>query len=194
MLLLARTVFALHEFGRTLMKTLPFLAALALSALFTSCGSVSYFGVGAAAKPAPGTVVNWPGKPFSEVRAYCYDYTAEKNGSFFINGRMHSGVMDPNGVKLSDAQVRRLLAALTTSQAKQSRTPCYKPHHAYVFYGKGGEVVAVFEMCFGCNKFIETPDGLPEYIDTGALYQLTGELGLPLGKGNAFYTEACRRK
>jgi cytidylate kinase len=30
------------------------------------------------------------------------------------------------------------------------------------------------------------------HVDTGALYKLTGDLGLPLGEGNAFYTEACR--
>jgi hypothetical protein len=175
------------------MTTLRLLATIALTVLVTSCGSVSYFGVGAAPSPALGTVVKWPGKPFTEVRAYCYDYTAEKEGSFFINGRMHKGVKDPKGVKLSPAQTQRLLTALTTSQDKQARTPCYKPHHAFVFYGAGGEVVALFEMCFGCNKFVETPDGLPEYIDTPALYQLTGELGLPLGEGNAFYTEACRK-
>lgn len=175
---------------------LPFLrplAVLVLPFLMAACGSVSYFGVGAAPSPAPGTRANWPGKPFKEVRAYCYDYTAEKESSFFIDGRMHRGVMDPSGVKLSEPQVKRLLTALTVSHDKQARTPCYKPHHAFVFYGAGGEVVAVFEMCFGCNKFVETPEGLPEYVDTAALYQLTAELGLPLGQGNAFYTEACRR-
>lgn len=175
------------------MNSVRFLLPLVLPILVVSCGSISYFGVGAAPSPAPGTRVNWPGKPFTEVRAYCYDYTAEKEGSFFINGRMHKGVMDPAGVKLSASQVNRLLEALTVSQDKQARTPCYKPHHAFVFYGAKGEVVALFEMCFGCNKFVATPDGLPEYVDTGALYQLTGELGLPLGKGNAFYTEVCRR-
>jgi hypothetical protein len=175
------------------MNMIRLLATLTLTTLITACGSVSYFGVGAAPSPAPGTVVKWPGKPFTEVRAYCYDYTAEKAGSFFINGRMHSGVMDPKGVKLSPAQVTTLVTALTSSQDKQARTPCYKPHHAFVFYGAGGEVVALFEMCFGCNKFVATPTSLPEYVDTAALYQLTKELGLPLGEGNAFYTEACRR-
>lgn len=174
------------------MNTFRLLAALTVSTLLASCSTVPYFGVGAAPSPAVGTTVNWPGKPFTEVRAYCYDYTAEKEGSFFINGRMHKGVMDPKGVKLTPTQVTTLVDALTTSQDKQSRTPCYKPHHAYVFYGAKGEVVAVFEMCFGCNKFEETPDGLPEYVDTGALYKLTGDLGLPLGEGNAFYTNACR--
>lgn len=174
------------------MNTFRLLAALTVSTLLASCSTVPYFGVGATPSPAVGTVVKWPGTPFTEVRAYCYDYTAEKEGSFFINGRMHKGVMDPKGVKLTPAQVTTLTDALTTSQDKQARTPCYKPHHAYVFYGAKGEVVAVFEMCFGCNKFEETPDGLPEYVDTGALYKLTGDLGLPLGEGNAFYTNACR--
>lgn len=174
------------------MNTLRLLATLTISTLLASCAAVPYLGVGAAPSPAVGTEVKWPGKAFTEVRAYCYDYTAEKEGSFFINGHMHKGVQDPKGVKLSPSQVTTLVDALTTSQDKQARTPCYKPHHAYVFYGAQGEVVALFEMCFGCNKFVETPYGLPEYVDTGALYKLTGDLGLPLGEGNAFYTEACR--
>lgn len=101
--------------------------------------------------------------------------------------------MDPKGVRLNAEQVERLKAALTVSQEKQERTPCYKPHHAFVFYGANQQVVAVFEMCFGCNKFVATPGGLPEYVDTPALYELTGELGLPLGRGNKFYAEVCRR-
>jgi hypothetical protein len=47
-------------------------------------------------------------------------------------------------------------------------------------------------MCFGCNRFVATPGGAPEFIDKVALYQLTHDLGLPLGVGNKFYTEACR--
>lgn len=158
--------------------------------LLSSC---VYNGVNAPPQPAPGAQVRWPQANFSEVRAYCYDYTADEEGSFFINGRMHRGVLDPQGVKLSPPQVIRLLDALTVSQGKQARTPCYKPHHAFVFYDSTGRHVAVFEMCFGCNKFVETPEGLPEYVDTGALYKLCQELGLPLGQGNAFYTEVCSR-
>jgi hypothetical protein len=173
------------------MNQLSRIALLALCLAVPACSS--YFGVGAKPSPAPGTVVSWPGVPFSEVRAYCYDYTAEKSPSFFVNGRMHSGVMDPAGVKLSPDQIRRLQTALTRSHAKQQRTPCYKPHHAFVYYDSAGRPAAVFEMCFGCNQFRATPGGLPEYVDTPALYELTAELGLPLGQGNAFYTEACRR-
>ncbi len=164
--------------------------ALAFAFTFPSC---TYFGVNAPPQPAPGTQVRWPGVAFTEVRAYCYDYTAEESSDFLTNGRMHKGVWDPKGAKLSPEQVGRLMQALTVSHGKQPRTPCYKPHHAFVFSDASGRAVAVFEMCFGCNKFRETPDGLPEYVDTGALHTLCKELGLPLGDGNAFYTEVCSR-
>lgn len=143
-------------------------------------------------KPAAGTRVNWPGVPFKEVRAYCYDYTAESRNSFWAEGRMHKGVMNPKGVKLSPAQVKRLLTDITVSQPVQVRSNCYKPHHAFMFFDGSGKVVAVFEMCFGCNRYVASPGGLPEYIDRTRLYQLTHELGLPLGTGNQFYAEACR--
>ncbi len=172
----------------TMQRTFSLLICAISLLLMPSC---VYFGVNAKPVPAPGTVVSWPKSAFSEVRAYCYDYTAEESPSFFVNGRMHKGVMDPKGVVLSAEQSKRLVEALTVSQGKQDRTPCYKPHHAFVFYGVDGKVAAIFEMCFGCNKFIETPDGLPEYVDTGALYALCQELKLPLGTGNQFYTDAC---
>src|SRR5262245_45721606 len=106
--------------------------------------SCVYFGVNAPPKPAPGTQVRgWPGKPFAQVRAYCYDYTAEQERSFFVNGRMHTGVQDPKGVILTPRQVVKLMNAITMSHDKQARTPCYKPHHAFVFYDKAGQVVAV---------------------------------------------------
>lgn len=165
---------------------------LALAAFVTlPLSSCVYRSVFAPASPTPGTKVNWPGVQFSEVRAYCYDYTAEEQPSFFINGRMHKGVMNPNGVKLDAAQTKKLLTAVTVSQPKQDRTPCYKPHHAFVFYDKAGKVAAVFEMCFGCNRWVETPNGAPEYIDKAALWTLCQELGLPTGVGNKFYTDAC---
>ena len=167
-----------------------FAAVAVLCALsFSSC---TYFGVNAPPVPAVGTRTNWPPANFSEVRGYCYDYTAEEKRSFFVNGRMHSGVMDSRGVTLRPDQVRRLLEAVNVSHGKQARTPCYKPHHAFVFYDAQGKVAAVFEMCFGCNKFHETPEGLPEYVNTGEIYALCKELGLPLGEGNQFYKDVCQ--
>lgn len=166
-----------------------FLPLVLCALMLPACAS--YRSVFAPPSPAVGTKVSWPGVPFSEVRAYCYDYTAEEQPSFFIQGRMHRGVMDPRGAKLNEAQTKKLLAAVTVSQPKQDRTPCYKPHHAFVFYDTAGKVAAVFEMCFGCNRFVETPAGAPEYIDKNALWSLCQELGLPTGVGNKFYTDAC---
>ena len=169
--------------------------SLLLLSLFglSSCSFIPYFGVGAAPSPSPGYRVEWPNRSFSEVRAYCYDYTADDQVSFMVNGQMHRGVLDPAGVKLTRAQTERFLAAITTSLPKQKRTPCYKPHHAFVLYGADKQIVAVFEMCFGCNQFRETPNGLPEYVDTAVLYTLCQELGLPLGANNEYYQEVCRR-
>lgn len=160
------------------------MTALLGAVLLSSCQT--------APSPAPGTRVNWPGVSFKEVRGYCYDYTAESRSSFWADGRMHKGVLDPKGVKLSPAQVQRLLADITVSQPEQDRSSCYKPHHAFVFFDAKGQVAAVFEMCFGCNQFVATPPGVPAYINYTDLYQLTHDLGLPLGTGNQFYAEVCR--
>lgn len=173
------------------MKLQPLVFAIAALSVLSFPSCASYRSVFAPPSPAVGTRVNWPGVPFAEVRAYCYDYTAEESPSFFVNGRMHRGVMNPHGAKLDAEQTKRLLDAVTVSQAKQERTPCYKPHHAFVFYDKAGKVAAVFEMCFGCNRWVETPNGAPEYINKEALWKLCQDLGLPTGVGNKFYTDAC---
>jgi hypothetical protein len=163
--------------------------ALGISVLLTGCAN--HFRKYAQATPAPGTQTNWPGVKFSYVKAYCYDYT-DGPVSFMENGKMHPAVMDPNGIKLTESQVQRLLRGATVSQARSRRTPCYAPHHAFVFYNAAGQSVAVFEMCFGCNSQQFYPAGGPEYVDRDALWQLTGELGLPLGKGDLFYRRVVR--
>jgi hypothetical protein len=163
--------------------------ALSLTLLLSSCAN--HFRKFAPANPEPGTATSWPGVSYSYVKAYCYDYT-DGPVSFMTNGQMHPAVMDPNGVQLTSSQVQRLLKAATISQPKGRRTPCYAPHHAFVFYNAAGKSVAVFEMCFGCNSQQFYPAGGPEYVDREALWQLTGELGLPLGKGDLFYRRAVR--
>jgi hypothetical protein len=140
--------------------------------------------------PPAGTRVNWPPAAYDEVRGYCYDFQADISRSFMHSNRMHKGVMDPKGVLLSKEQTAQLVEAVTVSQPKSARTPCYAPHHAFVFYSKGSPV-AVFEMCFGCNQFKNYPgETLPEYVDTASLWNLCQQLGLPLGTGNEFYARA----
>ncbi len=169
------------------MNTRHFLVALVVLS-FTSCQY--HYRKFAAAAPAPGTPMHWPQSKFDEVRAFMYDFRADTFRSFLKDGKMHKGVMDPKGVKLTPEQVKRLVQVFSISQPKSARTPCFAPHHAFVFYSKG-QPVAVFEMCFGCNQFQAQPnEGLPEYIDTQALWTLCIDLKLPLGKGNQFYTDA----
>jgi hypothetical protein len=170
----------------------PFYPIVILTALlvFSLSSCANHFRKFAPAHPTPGTQTNWPGVRFSYVKAYCYDYTADRSPTFLEKGRMHAGVMDPNGLRLSDQQVQRLLRAATVSQPRALRTPCYAPHHAFVFFNAQGQSVAVLEMCFGCNSQVFYPAGGPEYVDRTALWNLTNELGLPLGKGDRFYREA----
>jgi hypothetical protein len=47
-----------------------------------------------------------------EVRAYVYDYTQEKKSHITIGGRLHKGVINKAGVKLSPNQLKRLLKAI----------------------------------------------------------------------------------
>ena len=168
-----------------------FLVLLVLS--FSLCGCEGYAHRFAAPHPAPGTTVCWPGVPFQEVRGYCYDFTDGTTSDFIHDGQMHPGVMDAQGVKLTPAQVTRLLQAITVSQPKGDRSPCYSPHHAFVFYDAKGGIAAVFEMCLGCNRQKSWPGGTPEYVNRQAIWDLTAELGLPLGVGNEFYRAACQQ-
>ena len=175
------------------MSAIRLIALSAVALTLSSCeGYVHRF---AGPSPAPGVKVNWPGVAYDEVRAYCYDYTAEHDETFYNlqTGHMHKGVMDPKGVKMNPAQVKRLMQSITVSQPKGDRTPCYAPHHAFIFFAKG-KPVAVFEMCFGCNRHRSYPSGAPEYINRKDLWDLTSELNLPLGVGNKFYTEACNAR
>ena len=146
----------------------------------------------AAENPPAGTQSQWPPAQYDEVRAYCYDFQADISRSFLHHDRMHAGVMDPKGIKMSADQIDRLVKSVSISQPKSARTPCYAPHHAFVFYSKGAPV-AVFEMCFGCNQFKGYPGaGLPEYVNTPELYRICQELNLPLGTGNKFYADAVK--
>jgi len=170
------------------------LSALLLSLLMRSCEGYRHKFAGPS--PAPGTVVNWPGMAYDEVRAYRHDHTAEETETFLDPriGRMHSGVMDRKGVKLNAAQTKQLMAAITRSRSRRAAARRATSRTMRLCSSGKGHPVAVFEMCFGCNRQKSYPAGTPEYIDRQALWDLTAELGLPLGKGNAFYTEACRRK
>ena len=82
--------------------------------------------------------MDWPVK-FASVRAFVYDCRADRSVGFFQkDGTRHRGVINGPGALLTKTQVQRLMPALTTATARQHRTACYHPHHAFLFTTKLG--------------------------------------------------------
>ena len=139
--------------------------------------------------------VSWPKQPYTTVRAFAYDCDADVSRDFVQpGGRLAKGVLNPPGAVLSPAQVQQLQTAITVPQPESMRTPCYAPHHAFVFYDASGKPVAHLEICFTCNKHRAFPAGLPAYIDMQTLAKIVHELGLPLGKGHDFYSDLYKQQ
>ena len=148
-----------------------------IGALFSSCASA----------PVSGVPVAWPPAKFASVRAFVYDCDADKSVGFFQkSGATHRGIINGQGALLTDAQVQRLMPALTTETVRKHRTACYLPHHAFLFYDAAGRAVAHTEICFTCTIQRSAPEGLPEHINFQAVWDLLRELEVPCGEGSQF--------
>ena len=59
----------------------------------------------------------WLPREIQDIRAYVYDYTQEKGNSMLLkDARLHKGVINVGGTKLSDNQVKRLKNAMRSSK------------------------------------------------------------------------------
>jgi hypothetical protein len=143
-----------------------------------------------ATPPVSGVPVRWPAASFASVRAFAYDCDADESRHFFQkNGAVHRGILNGQGVLLSEEQVKRVVAALTLETPRQHRTACFLPHHSFVFYDAAGQVVAHTEVCFTCTIQQSTPKGLPEHINFQAVWDVLREMGVPCGDGSQFYKD-----
>jgi hypothetical protein len=128
-----------------------------------------------------------------EVRAYVYDYTQEKKSHITIDGRLHNGVINKAGIKLSPDQLKRLLKAIAKQPLPKKILPlpdCYWPHHGFVFFDKMGKILAHAEVCLQCSrhrgyKILE----LSYYWDLKDIRKLIGELKLPIFEDDKKYTQ-----
>jgi hypothetical protein len=137
----------------------------------------------------------WPPKPFTTVRAFVYDCHADESYDFVQpGGRLAKGILNAPGTLLTETQVRRLMAATSASLPKSTRSPCYVPHHAFVFYDAQGRAVAHLEICFTCNKHRAFPAGTPDYIDMVALQGILDDAGVIRGAGKNFYRDIYKQK
>ena len=107
---------------------------------------------------------------------------------------MHRGILNGPGVLLTDAQVQRLMPALTTPTVRPHRTACYLPHHAFLFYDKAGRVIAHTEICFTCAVQRSSPVGLPDHINYQTVWDILREAGVPCGAGSQFYEDLFKAR
>jgi len=130
-----------------------------------------------AARPPAGsqTSSGWPGVSYLEVRAY---YSSEPFIHTFAQAGIPDQVDDKDGVLLSKEQERRLIAAVTARVGPYDVADCLEPRHAFVFYDPLGEIVKEVDICFQCFFVVGSPSDSP---DLGALAELVGDLGLPIG-------------
>ena len=126
-----------------------------------------------------------------EVKAYVYDYTQEEdNKTLLKNGLLHKGIINKEGAKLNDEQVKRLIKAISTKQKEQGAMLCYMPHHGFVFYNKQGKAIGHIELCFQCGNVDSSPKKLKarpwNWVE---LQKLLEEAKLPIFKKDEDYTK-----
>ena len=136
-------------------------------------------------------LAGWLPGEIHEVRAYVYDYTQEKDRMALLKGgKLHAGIINKGGAKLSDEQVERLKEAIRSSKERVPGAFCYMPHHGFVFFNKQGRPMGHIELCFQCGNVDSSPRGLPEREwDWKAIRKLLEELKIPILKEDADYTK-----
>lgn len=138
----------------------------------------------------------WLPREIHEVRAYVYDYTQEKrNLSLLKQGKLHNGIINDGGAKLSDEQIERLKGALRSSEERKPGAFCYMPHHGFVFYDKESKPMGHIELCFQCGNVASSPKGLPKTEwDWKEIRKLLEELKVPILKTDEDYTKLYQAK
>ena len=147
----------------------------------------------------PTAKADWLPREVHEVRAYVYDYTQEYNKehqdqgilnwSLLKDGRLHKGVINKEGAKLSKEQVERLMKAMKLAERTKA-AKCHWPHHGFVFYDKEGVAMGHLQLCFQCSTRESSPSGAPiTNIDWKAMRELFGELQVPILKKSEDYTK-----
>lgn len=123
----------------------------------------------------------WPGLKYAQVRAYFYNTDSEHDRRLLKDGKLDASVTNPAGRTLTATETKRLLALINRGAPPHPLTPCYVPHHGFVFYNGWGRPVAVFEFCLQCFKATPSPNTAGPYYDYPALADFLVQLGLPIG-------------
>jgi hypothetical protein len=134
---------------------------------------------------------NWLPREIHEVRAYVYDCSQEENNVTLLSqGRLHKGVINESGARLSVEQVERLKNALRSSEKRGPSALCYFPHHGFIFFDKEGNAMGHIELCFKCGNVRSSPEGLPDVQwNWKEIREILGELKIPILESMEGYTK-----
>jgi|GEM_PF-1496336 len=124
----------------------------------------------------------WPGVKYAEVRAYAWPAEAPLQEVMLAGMKPAEGAVQPEGTRLSEAQVQRLLVAQARRSRERSSMACYYPHNAFVFFDAEQRPVAFLELCFDCRKWTSEPMDAESTPDLVELATIFAELKLPFGE------------
>src|SRR3954447_23747196 len=85
---------------------------------------------------AAARAADWPGVPYTEVRAYAWPLDLNEEEVILPEMNIRPGALKKAGVVLSAEQTARLLAAQKRKVMDRPKAACYVPHNAFVFFNK----------------------------------------------------------
>jgi hypothetical protein len=149
----------------------------------TSDGVIHYLGrrlkEGTAAAPRQVSDF-WNASNVREVKVYFFDPAKGKTRAIVEDGKLHPGVMEQYGRALVGNQPDRLLTAM---KGKERRSPSgpYEPHHGFVFYDKGGAILAHVTVSLSSKNGVAFPPATEATDwDMESIGNIIREAGLPI--------------
>jgi hypothetical protein len=124
----------------------------------------------------------WHFSGFDEVRAYRMNWDELQSEHEIVNrdGSLNPTRIPEYGVRLTEAQVERLEAAVTGTHPDHPHAGCFYPHHAFLFFDSSRRIVGHIDICFLCSNYSGHPAGYATNWDLGQLEELIKDIGVPL--------------
>jgi len=124
----------------------------------------------------------WHFSGFNEIRAYRLNWEDEHSMNPIVNqdGSLNPTRIPKEGVPLTEAQVKRLEAAVTGSHPEHPVAACFYPHHAFLFFDGSRKIVGHINICFLCSNYRGQPEGYARNWNLSQLEELLKDIGIPL--------------
>ena len=107
---------------------------------------------------------------------------------------LHKGLI-VQSEPLTAKQTGGLFACITGERPDHPQADCFDPHHAFVFYGADGKIIAHISICLKCGTWSYSPKGgLTTSLDWRGIKALLTDLNMPILKDDKAYTQLYEAK